>query len=70
MAKNIPKVYFDAANQSDLPRRLRESAKACRALDRAPLLHEAADRIEALEALLLRVANKRQKGGRDVVDRD
>jgi hypothetical protein len=48
-AKNIPKVYAQSFFQSDLPQRLRDSAKACRAIDRAPLLREAADWIERLE---------------------
>lgn len=60
MPKNKPSVYSAAAFQSDLPQRLRDSAKACRAIDRAPLLHEAADWIEKLEKEL----SKKQKHGR------
>lgn len=60
MPKNKPKVYSAAEFQSDLPQRLRDSTKACRAIDRAPLLNEAADWIEKLEKEL----SKKQKHGR------
>jgi hypothetical protein len=61
MAKNKPTVYSAALFQSDLPQRLRASTKACRAIDRAPLLHEAADWIEKLEQILSELTNARKR---------